>query len=224
MASVLAEDQQESTVADLLERLGDIPASRVRLHPPPGQATERDVLEIHARTDRLFELIDGVLVEKAMGFRESFLAVRIIMILGEFVERHRLGIVTGADGMLRLSARNVRIPDVAFVSWNQLPTRKVPTKPIPDLFPDLAIEVLSESNTRREMDRKREDYFRAGTRLIWQFNPERRIVEVYAAGRKPKVMDSTQKLDGGKVLPGFELSLAELFGSLDEQGPPAKRG
>lgn len=221
MATALAEDRQGSTVADLLDRLGNVPASRVRLHPPPGQATERDVLDIHARTDRLFELIDGVLVEKAMGYRESFLALRIGRLLDAYVSLHQLGIVTGADGMMRLSARNVRIPDVSFVSWEQLPKRKVPTKPIPDLYPDLAVEVLSESNTRREMDRKREDYFRAGTRLVWQFDPDRRQVEVFTTPRKPKVLNSTQTLDGGKVLPGFALSLAELFAALDEQPPPA---
>ena len=145
-----------------------------------------------------------------MGYRESFLAIRIARLLDAFVELHRLGIVAGEAGMMRLSARNIRIPDVSFASWDQLPKRQVPTKPIPDLYPDLAIEVLSDSNTPGEMKRKRKDYFGAGTRLVWQFDADRRQVEVYTRPERPKVLDSSQTLDGGKVLPGFKLSLGEF--------------
>ncbi len=64
-------DKQDETAADLLHRLGGIPASRVRLVPTPGTATEKDVIAVHDRTNRLCELVDGVLVEKVMGFDES---------------------------------------------------------------------------------------------------------------------------------------------------------
>lgn len=222
MASVLAEDQQEGTVADLLERLGNVPASRVRLQPPPGQATERDVLEIHARTKRLFELVDGVLVEKAMGLRESFLAVYIAQLLWAFVRPNRLGIVTGEAGMMRLEFGRVRMPDVAFVSWTQLPNRRIPAEPVPDLYPDLAIEILSESNTAAEMEIKRHNYFEAGTTLVWQIDPRSRTAEVFVAPRESTRLDGTGILDGGSVLPGFTMALADLFGELDrDMGPPA---
>ncbi len=126
-------------LADLIEHLGRIPPERIRAYPPPGTATEKDVIDIEARENRLYELIDGVLVEKAMGFRESFLAVDLARHLGNFAIGHNLGIVTGADGTVRLAAGLVRIPDVAFVSWDRLPNRKVPREPIPDLAPDLAV-------------------------------------------------------------------------------------
>src|SRR5215475_13603118 len=119
------------TLADLLEQLGGIAPERVRFRPVPGTATEEDVLTIHARDRRLYELVDGVLVEKAMGLRESFLAIALAAILLNFVRPRRLGIVTGADGMMRLFPGLVRIPDVAFLSWNRFPNRRVPTKPIP---------------------------------------------------------------------------------------------
>jgi hypothetical protein len=70
------------TLADLLDYLGGIAPERVRLHPAPGTATEDDVLSVHDREGRLCELVDGVLVEKAMGFRESLLAATLIIILG----------------------------------------------------------------------------------------------------------------------------------------------
>ncbi len=90
------------TLGDLLKRLGDISPDRVRLHPAPGNATEADVIAIEARENRLFELIDGVLVEKCMGYWESYLAVRIATFLNNWVMPRNLGVVTGADGMVRL--------------------------------------------------------------------------------------------------------------------------
>src|SRR5579871_1049139 len=121
------------TVAELLKKLGDIPAERVLLDPPPGTATEKDVLDIEHREGRICELVDGVLVEKAMGFEESFLALRLAYLLQGFLVRHKLGILTGADGTLRLWPGLVRIPDITFISWDQLPSRKIPKEPIPDL-------------------------------------------------------------------------------------------
>src|ERR1700733_12496554 len=87
------------TLADLLEELGGISPSRVRSQPPPGMATEQDVLDIEAKENRLFELVDGVLVEKAMGFWESVLGVAIASALRAFVIPRKLGIVAGSDGM-----------------------------------------------------------------------------------------------------------------------------
>jgi Uma2 family endonuclease len=220
MASTLVSAPPSENVAELLERLGNVPGWRVRLHPPPGQATEQDVLNIHNRTKRLFELVDGVLVEKAMGFRESFLAMQIGFLILEYVKAHKLGIVAGADGMLRLTTGCVRIPDVSFISWNQLPGRRIPEEPIPDVYPDLAVEVLSENNTRQEMAIKRRDYFAAGTRLVWQVDPVNRTVEVFTAPDQSFIRDATGVLDGGEVLPALAVPLAELFGELDQQGPP----
>ena len=87
---------QDVTVADLLHRLGGIHASRVRLVPVPGTATERDVIDVHDRTNRLYELVDGVLVEKVMGFDESRFAVLLAAFLARFLEQDDLGTVIGA--------------------------------------------------------------------------------------------------------------------------------
>jgi Uma2 family endonuclease len=142
------------TVSDLLHQLGDIPLERVRLQPPPGAATEADVTAVHSRENRLCELVDGVLVEKTMGYYESYMAATLIRLIGNFVVEHDLGMVAGADGMMRLAPGLVRIPDVSFVSWEKLPGRRLPCQAMPDLVPDLAVEVLSEGHTPREMARK----------------------------------------------------------------------
>src|ERR1700675_2673491 len=153
MTAVTTSTAAIDTLADLLEHLGGISPKRVRFRPAPGTATEKDVLAIHDREGRLYELVDGVLVEKAMGFGESLLACALIEVLRGFVRPRNLGLVTGEAGMMRLMAGLVRIPDVAFISWGRLPNRRVPTEPIPDLAPDLAVEVLSVGNTPGEMAR-----------------------------------------------------------------------
>jgi Uma2 family endonuclease len=207
------------TVADLLERLGQVPPERVRLRPAPGTATEQDVLDVEAREDRLCELVDGVLVEKAMGLYESVVAVVLIGILEEFLKRNDLGIVVGEAGMMRLAAGLVRIPDVAFISWDCLPGRKVPRRPIPDLAPDLAVEVLSESNTAKEMACKLREYFRAGARLVWYADPVARTVRVHTSPRRSALLGEADTLDGGDVLPGFALPVRDWFARADRSGP-----
>ena len=212
------------TLADLLEQLGGISPRRVRARPFPGAAIEQDVLDVYGHEGRLCELVDGMLVEKGMGFRESFLAMALSAILWGFVRQHNLGLVTGADGMVRLASGLVRIPDVAFVSWDRLPGRRVPVEPIPGLAPDLVVEVLSESNTEGEMARKRREYFTAGVRIVWLIDPEGRTVEVFVSKDQSTVLDEGQTLDGGNVLPGFTLPLGELFAELDRHGQADANG
>jgi Uma2 family endonuclease len=98
-----------------------LPTLGIRLSPRPGYATENDVIALHDRENRLFELVDGVLVEKAMGFYEARLAAFLIEILGSFARRRDLGVVVGPDGMMRLAPGLVRMPDVSFISWPRLP-------------------------------------------------------------------------------------------------------
>jgi Uma2 family endonuclease len=206
------------TAADLLRQLGGIPLDRILLDPAPGRATERDLLDLHRREGRICELIDGTLVEKPMGLRESILAGALIALLRSFVLPRNLGVVSGEAGMMRLMAGLVRVPDVAFVSWDRLPGRSIPREPIPDLAPDLAIEVLSPSNTPGEMKRKLDEYFSARVRLVWIVDPERRTAAVHTDVSNPTLLDASGTLTGGDVLPGFQCALADLFAELDRRG------
>jgi len=206
------------TLDDLVERLGGVPLSRILADPAPGTATESDVLDAERRYNRLYELVEGVLVEKAMGYRESLLAGALIQILRNFVIPRKLGLVSAPDGTVRLFPGLVRIPDVAFASWDRFPDRKVPKEPIPSLAPDLVIEVLSETNTGPEMERKRGEYFRSGVRLVWEVDPVERVIAVYTPDGRSETVDASQTLSGADVLPGFTLPLDELFSELDRQG------
>lgn len=215
---------REASLADVLKRLGGISPRRIRLNPPPGKATERDVVRIHDRENRLYELVDGVLVEKVLGVQASCVAVLLSRRMGNFAEDESdLGFMMGADATLRLLPGLVRIPDVSFVSWKRVPSREYPAEPVPDLIPNLAVEVLSEGNTAREMERKVKDYFVAGVELVWIVDPETRTVDVYTAPDEWVRLTEEQTLDGGKVLPGFSLPLRELLAKVSREGKPGRK-
>jgi Uma2 family endonuclease len=200
------------TLADLLHRLGNIAPERVRFRPLPGTATEADVIAANNRRDRpSCELIDGVLVERAMGTKESLVASLIGHLLWTYLEANDIGLALGADGMMKLWPGRVRIPDVAFISWDRLPAGELPDEAVASLAPDLAVEVLSEGNTAAEIALKLDDFFRAGTRLAWVIDPKTRTAEVYTSATAKKHVGPRGKLQGGDVLPGFSLSLMKLF-------------
>jgi Uma2 family endonuclease len=199
------------SLADLLTHLGNIPPERIRITPPPGTATEQDVIDIETRENRLCELVDGVLVEKAMGYFESRLAAVLIYYIESFLDGRDLGTALAPDGALRLMPGMIRIPDVSFISWKKLPGRRFPAEPVPNLVPDLAVEILSQGNTPEEMLRKIREYIQVGVRLVWLVDPAARTAEVYTSPRKKRRIDVDGTLEGGSVLPGFRLLLRQLF-------------
>lgn len=201
------------TALDLVQRFGPIPLDRMRLHPAPGTATEQDVVGIQDREDRLYELVDGTLVEKTVGTYEAYLAALVLQVVGAFVREHDLGIVLGADGMLRIATGMVRIPDMSFIAWSRLPNRQVPRAAIADLVPDLAVEVLSTSNTPQEMQRKLVDYFAAGVREVWYVYPTEHAIDQHFGTDKSTRIKPGQSLLAGEVLSGFALDPAQLFGT-----------
>ena len=164
------------TLADLVRQIGSVPLERIPIWPPPGTATEADVLARPNGEKRLCELVDGVLVEKAMGYYESRVALVLGRLLEEFLDDHDLGIVTGEAGLMRLAPGLVRIPDISFISWDRFPNRTLPRQQMLNFAPDLAVEVLSPGNTAAEMERKLREYFTHGTRLAWYVDPQQRTV------------------------------------------------
>ena len=220
MTSTIAPSPRGDTVGELLSRLGDIPPHRVLLRPAPGTATEADVVAMDDHHDRLCELVDGTLVEKGMGLRESIVAMMLGELLSAFVRARKLGLVSGEAGMMKLLPGLVRIPDIAYFSWARMPGGRLPSQPVPEMAPDLAVEVLSESNTKKEMIRKRREYFEAGVRLVWEVDINDRTVAVYTPGSDVRLLGESETLDGGAVLPGFNVLLKELFSALDAHGAP----
>jgi Uma2 family endonuclease len=209
------------SLADLLHRLGDIPLERILTRPALGTATPADVLRLcDGEPKRLCELVDGVLVEKAMGQRESRLALELSRLLGNYLKVHNLGILTGADGPHTLEDDQIRFPDVAFIPWDRIPPDADPGTPMPDWIPSFAVEVISPGNTRGEMQRKLKDYFAAGVALVWYVYPKERVVYVYTSEADCRTLTESDSLEGGLVLPGFQLSVRQLFEAGEFRRPP----
>ena len=164
---------------------------------------------------KIYELHNGVLIEVAgSNLRQSQLAAWLIYLLFNFIEQHGLGgAVTGADGTAQLNDYNTRIPDVGYISAERLKTQD--KNGYIQGAPDLAIEVVSPSNSNLEMQQRAGEYLSAKARLVWIVNPMTRTIDVYRPGGTRTVFSGDDVLDGSDVLPGLGLSLREVFKVLD---------
>ena len=204
---------QYENLAEWWHSLGDIPPERVVLRPRPGTATEQDLLRMVERDKRLVELVDGTLVEKPVGFLESQIGLQVATALVNYIKGKKLGFVLGADGTLKMSMGNIRLPDVCFISRDDLPGAAMPKEPVPKLAPSIAVEVISEGNTPREMKRKLGEYFGSGSRLVWMIYPKTRTIDVFEQlqDAPTRTLTESDVLDGGIVLPGFSMDVSEVF-------------
>ncbi len=157
--------------------------------------------------DKTLEFVGGRIVEEVSNNYSSLLASFLNTMINLFVLQHQLGYVTSSDGGYAVGAERY-IPDTAFVSIARQSEPSLASY-LP-FAPDLAVEVLSPSNEDREIRIKVVNYLRAGA-LIWVVDPESKTVEVYTPDEAPKTLGVNDLLDGGTVLPGFSLSIRNLF-------------
>jgi Uma2 family endonuclease len=183
------------------------------MDPPPGTATEKDLIRQNESKlkSAICELVDGTLVEKAMGWNESEIAILIAVALSKFLRPRKLGKVLGADSMQRMIPGLVRVPDVSFFARGRLSRSTHGSSPIAPVVGDLVVEVVSKTNTKAEIARKLTEYFAAGCRLAWVVEPKPRTVKVHTSPADFVVLGVNDTLDGGAVLPGFHLAVRELF-------------
>lgn len=163
--------------------------------------------------DMLYEVVDGKIVEKPVWGQQSEIASLISMRLGTFATENRLGRVIPFL-LFRIDQRKnlQRRPDVAFVSDARWPFRKrVPTGAAWDVIPDLAVEVVSPTNSAYEMQEKVQRYFAAGVAEMWIIYPNVRLLYRYTSPTQIQVIQSGEELDGGALFPGFRMPLSELF-------------
>ena len=206
--SAILDHAQQWKMSDLQHHLDDIPIDRIRLFPWPGTAAIDDVIEAGKPT---CELVDGPLVDKPAGFRESWIASRLSTWILNYLDEHPEGIVAGEGGTVQLLPNQVRAPDAAYYSRDRLPGGRIPEDPVPSIYPDLAIEVLSKGNTTREMSRKRNEYFQAGVQLVWEIDPRSKTVIVYRSSDDSMTLSESDTLTGDPVFTGFFVPVQDLF-------------
>ena len=159
------------------------------------------------------ELVRGVVVrEPPAGFEHGRLANKILYLLTAFVEKHGLGEVVASETgfVLFEEPPTVRAPDAAFVAEGRVPSPAPPG--FGRLAPDLAVEVVSPSNTVADIHAKVMDYLDAGSRLVWVVDPATRSVTVYRSLKEIRLLAEDEELDGSDVLPGLRIHLSEIFG------------
>ncbi len=164
-------------------------------------------------SDARFELIQGVLHEMSPSSTDtSALTLYLGGLLSLHVVRNKLGKATGADGgyLLELNPDSVVLPDVGFISKERISLQVRNTGIFPSR-PDLAIEVISPTDEPLEFRRKQALYERAVVPWSWWIDPRRRTATVHVPGQPVKHLTEADMLDAGEVVPGFSVSLAELF-------------
>ena len=196
------------TLAQYLEKLGDEDPARILWTPRPGTATEEDFVKAN---HKLVELIDGTFVHKTVGNPESSLAMLIACRLAEWSEATDAGVVAIVTCPFWLAPGLIRLPDASFTAWGSLPTPNAHLQDCVQFLPDLAVEVLSLSDRPRAFARKVRDYFTYGTKLVWVADPRAETLIVHTPAGEATTLSRADTLDGGGILPGFSLPLADLF-------------
>ena len=158
------------------------------------------------------ELLRGELIMMSpAGSKHGMIALRIGGLLLDFVEPRGLGVVVGAETGFRIADNpdTVRAPDVAMIRKERI------GGDLPDGFfpgpPDLAVEVLSPNDRAGEVFGKVQDWLNAGSAAVWVVDPKTQTVTVYGADRRIATLTAADSLLGGDLLPGFNVSVAELF-------------
>jgi Uma2 family endonuclease len=180
-------------------------------HGVPRRMTIEEFKRLPESDHYLYELDAGLLVREPRPARAHGTAVILMgMHLAQYALEHGGMVTTETGYVLAEDPDTLRGPDVAYTRQDPAPFGGDPDGFIRGA-PDLAVEVLSPSNRWSEISRKIDQYFAAGARMVWIVDPQSRSVTVHPAAERSHTVSPDGTLEGGDVLPGFRLPVAELF-------------
>lgn len=177
------------------------------------QVTTAEELLLMPKDGFRYELVKGELKKMSpAGFEHGAVAVNVAILLGQYVKANNLGVVLAAETGFKLASDpdTVLAPDVSFVRRERIPQSGLPKAFYPGA-PDLAVEVVSPGDTRKEVAGKVEDWLAAGSRAVWVINPKRRTVVIHRPQTEAVTLGEMDELDGQDVVPGFRCSVSEIF-------------
>jgi Uma2 family endonuclease len=157
---------------------------------------------------RKLELVDGEVRELPSGFLHDKVVIFLARLLGPYADEY--GEIVGSQAGFRMLGGNIRCLDLSVTSYDRIPAGGPPTGFF-DGAPDLAIEVISPSETGSEQLRKRIEYFAAGSKCVWELDPITRSLAVYSSPDTHELLTSDSTVDGGEFLPGFSSKVDALF-------------
>jgi Uma2 family endonuclease len=163
-----------------------------------------------------YELVDEEVVDMGnSGMEHGNISAYLCGLIELYVRPKKLGVTCDSSTAFTLKSGNKRSPDVSFVSKERLQGLRRLPKGFFQGAPDLAVEVISPSNTFEEIYTKLVEYFDNNCRVVWVINPDERSVVVYRQPQPDRLLKMTDSLDGEEVIPGFTLPVAQLFAELD---------
>jgi Uma2 family endonuclease len=165
---------------------------------------------------KFYEVVNGQRVEVSpMGAWAGLIASELLALISSFAKPRNVGFAMVEVLFQMRPGRPQRRPDLAFVARDRWPLSAMPTEDPPalEVVPNLAVEVVSPTNTAVEVFGKVQEYFEAGVQLVWVVYPLQRSIQVFESPNQSRVLREGDELDGGAVLPGFRLRLSQLFGS-----------
>ncbi len=160
-----------------------------------------------------YELINGELITMSpAGHSHGNLVIRLTLPLAQHVKENALGEVYAAETGFKLKSNpdTVRAPDIAFI--NKRGVKEVgATRGYWPGAPDLAVEVLSPDDRVSEVEQKVSEWLEAGSKQVWVVSPKLKTVTVYYSTTSITVLTENDTIGGADVVPGFQLSIAEIF-------------
>jgi Uma2 family endonuclease len=188
-----------------------------QVETPPKQKilTDAEFMALN-RDGHRYEIVNGELIDMGnSGAKHGYVCSILMILLGGYVHIQKLGAMFDSSTAFKMKSGNKRSPDVSFMAKERLQG----LDDLPDGFlegaPDLAVEILSPSNTVEEIHNKLVEYFENGSRLVWVIHPKEQYVLVYRSAQEPdRLLKSADSLDGEDIVPDFTLAVAELFQKL----------
>lgn len=174
-----------------------------------GRFRDENAVNRFLAANKGYEYINGKVEKKKMpNAKHSGVATRLAIEIGIFLKKNKIGLVYNeAHFQIR---SNKRIPDVAFVSTSRIPTDGEPSQ-LWEIAPDLAVEVISPSDSYIKVFDKIDDYFAANVKQVWIINPIKKTVTIYFSTTETKIFSETETLICEDILPNFRLKLNDIF-------------
>jgi len=177
---------------------------------PPSVLSPMDVERASERDGKQYELINGKLREKAVGFWELFIAIRIAERLNaQFYPREGAASVE-VPVYCFTEPNHGRKPDVIFLRNDRFPGNQIPAGDV-HVAPDLVVEVISPANSGIELDVKLGEYLAAGVPMVWIVNPSARTIRVYRNDATTRLFRAPDVIENEPLLPGLRLTVVEVF-------------
>lgn len=170
-----------------------------------------------------YELIDGRLVEKPMGFESGWVGGQLLGRLWQHCQPNQLGWVAPGDAGYQCFSQRpklVRKADVSFVRRGRFPNDQIPTGHS-RIAPDMATEVVSPNDEADQIMERVSDYLKAGVQLVWVIYPRSRMAVVFRADGSAAWLNENQELSGEGVIPGFVCRLGDILPPAPAPAPDA---